>query len=113
MAIRRGITLITGDAYHGKSTILEAVREGVYNHVSGDGREYVITDSSAMNIRSEDGRSIKNSDISFFACKDFRIDAGSLQSVSQLYGFFLIYNGTNLRSEFFDLTIKSIYIAVA
>lgn len=66
MAIRRGITLITGDAYHGKSTILEAVREGVYNHVSGDGREYVITDSSAMNIRSEDGRSIKNSDISFF-----------------------------------------------
>lgn len=66
MAIPRGITLITGDAYHGKSTILEAVREGVYNHVPGDGREYVITDASAMNVCSEDGRSIKNTDISFF-----------------------------------------------
>ena len=69
MAIRKGITLITGDAYHGKSTLLEAIREGVYNHVLGDGREYVITDASAMTVRAEDGRSIKNTDISFFLKK--------------------------------------------
>ena len=66
MGIPQGITLITGDAYHGKSTILDALREGVYDHVLGDGREYVITDSTAMGIRSEDGRSIKDIDISFF-----------------------------------------------
>lgn len=66
MAIPKGITLITGDAYHGKSTILEAIKEGVYNHVPGDGREYVITDDSAMTIQAEDGRSIQNTDISFF-----------------------------------------------
>jgi len=66
MAIPEGITLITGDAYHGKSTILEALKEGVYNHVLGDGREYVITNESAMTIQAEDGRSIKNTDISFF-----------------------------------------------
>ncbi len=69
MAIPEGIILITGDAYHGKSTILEALREGVYNHVPGDGREYVITDGSAMTVQAEDGRSIKNTDISFFLRK--------------------------------------------
>lgn len=69
MGIPTGITLITGDAYHGKSTILEALREGIYNHVLGDGREYVITDNSAMAIKTEDGRSIKNTDISFFLQK--------------------------------------------
>ncbi len=69
MVIPKGITLITGDAYHGKSTILEALKEGVYNHVLGDGREYVITDESAMTIQAEDGRSIKNTDISFFLQK--------------------------------------------
>lgn len=69
MAIPEGITLITGDAYHGKSTLLEALKEGVYNHVPGDGREYVITDGSAMSIQAEDGRSIKNTDISFFLRK--------------------------------------------
>ena len=69
MGIKQGITIITGDAYHGKSTILDAIREGIYDHISGDGREYVITDSSAMAIRSEDGRSIRNTDISFFLGK--------------------------------------------
>lgn len=39
---------------------------GVYNHIAGDGREYVITDDSAMKIRAEDGRSIKNTDVSMF-----------------------------------------------
>lgn len=66
MGIPEGITLITGDAYHGKSTILEALKEGVYNHILGDGREYVVTNESAMTIQAEDGRSIKNTDISFF-----------------------------------------------
>lgn len=66
MGIRRGITLIAGGGYHGKSTLLKALELGVYNHVSGDGREFVITDSSAMKIRAEDGRSVKKTDISMF-----------------------------------------------
>lgn len=66
MAIPCGITIITGDAYHGKSTLLDAVAEGIYNHIPGDGREYVITDDTAMRIHAEDGRSVKNTDISFF-----------------------------------------------
>lgn len=66
MGIPNGITLIVGGGYHGKSTLLKALEMGVYNHIAGDGREYVITDSSAIKIRAEDGRSIKNTDVSMF-----------------------------------------------
>lgn len=66
MGIPKGITLIVGGGYHGKSTLLEALELGVYNHIAGDGREYVITESDAVKIRAEDGRSIKHADISLF-----------------------------------------------
>ena len=66
MGIRRGITLIVGGGYHGKSTLLKALELGVYNHIAGDGREYVITDDTALKLRAEDGRSINNVDISMF-----------------------------------------------
>lgn len=66
MGIRRGITLIVGGGYHGKSTLLKALESGVYNHIAGDGREYVITDDTAVKLRAEDGRSINNVDISLF-----------------------------------------------
>ena len=66
LGIPLGITLIVGGGYHGKSTLLKALEQGVYNHVLGDGREYVITESSAMKIRSEDGRSVSGVDISLF-----------------------------------------------
>ncbi len=66
MGIPRGITLIVGGGYHGKSTLLKALELGVYNHIRGDGREYVITTDNAVKIRAEDGRSIKDTDISLF-----------------------------------------------
>ena len=66
MGVPNGITLIAGGGYHGKSTLLNALELGVYNHIAGDGREYVITDSTALKLRSEDGRFIKDVDISLF-----------------------------------------------
>jgi len=66
MGIRRGITLIAGGGYHGKSTLLKALERGVYDHVAGDGREYVITDHTAVKIRAEDGRKVTDTDISLF-----------------------------------------------
>ena len=66
MAIPKGITLIVGGGYHGKSTLLEALQMGVYNHIAGDGREFVITDDTAVKLRAEDGRSIRNVNISLF-----------------------------------------------
>ena len=66
MGVPEGITLIAGGGYHGKSTLLKALERGVYDHVAGDGREYVITRSSALKIRAEDGRKITNTDVSLF-----------------------------------------------
>ena len=52
MGIPKGITLIVGGGYHGKSTLLNALELGVYNHIPGDGREYVITDNTAVKLLS-------------------------------------------------------------
>lgn len=66
MGIPKGITLIVGGGYHGKSTLLRALELGVYNHIEGDGREFVITDETALKVRAEDGRAITKTDISLF-----------------------------------------------
>ncbi len=66
MGIKKGITLIVGGGYHGKSTLLKALELGVYNHIEGDGRELVITDGSALKVRAEDSRCITKTDISLF-----------------------------------------------
>lgn len=66
MGVKKGITLVVGGGYHGKSTLLKALEAGIYNHIAGDGREFVITDDTAVKIRAEDGRSVKKTDISMF-----------------------------------------------
>jgi len=66
MGIPKGITLIVGGGFHGKSTLLHALERGVYNHVPGDGRERVVTDPTAVKIRSEDGRAVSGVNISAF-----------------------------------------------
>ncbi len=66
MGIPRGVTLLVGGGYHGKSTVLDAVARGVYNHRPGDGRELVVTDPTAMRVQAEDGRSVAGVDISPF-----------------------------------------------
>lgn len=67
--IPEGVTLIAGGGYHGKSTLLQGVEQGVYNHIPGDGRELVVTRSSAYKIRAEDGRRVDKVDISPFINK--------------------------------------------
>ena len=66
MGIRRGITAISGTAFHGKSTLLNAIRDGIYNHIPGDGRERVVSVKNSFKIRAEDGRSVRCVDISSF-----------------------------------------------
>ncbi|WP_099157407.1 ABC-ATPase domain-containing protein [Virgibacillus ndiopensis] len=66
MAIKKGITLIVGGGYHGKSTVLQAIERGVYPHTKGDGREFVLTNLNAVKIRAEDGRKITGVNISPF-----------------------------------------------
>lgn len=66
MGIPKGITLIVGGGYHGKSTLLKTLEKSVYSHIAGDGREYIATEETGMKIRAEDGRSVYKEDISLF-----------------------------------------------
>lgn len=66
MPIPKGITLIVGGGFHGKSTLLNAIQNAVYPHVPGDGRELIATDPTAVKIRAEDGRSTRPINISGF-----------------------------------------------
>ena len=66
MGIRRGVTVITGGGYSGKSTLLDAVAAGIYDHVAGDGRELCVTDPTAVTISVEDGRAVSHVNISPF-----------------------------------------------
>lgn len=66
MGVPEGVTVIVGGGYHGKSTLLRAIERGVYPHIAGDGREWVITRADAVSIRAEDGRAVTGVDISPF-----------------------------------------------
>ena len=66
MGIPKGITLICGGGFHGKSTLLEALQLAVYYKIPGDGREFCVTSAMAAKIRAEDGRCINAVDISSF-----------------------------------------------
>ena len=66
MGIRKGVALIVGGGYHGKSTLLNALEYGIYNHIPDDGREFVVSSADAVKIRAEDGRSIQNLNIDPF-----------------------------------------------
>ncbi|MFP4130332.1 MAG: P-loop domain-containing protein, partial [Halorhodospira sp.] len=64
MGVPQGITLIVGGGFHGKSTLLNALELGVYDHVPGDGRDAVVTVEDAAKIRAEDGRAVHEVDLS-------------------------------------------------
>ena len=66
MGIPKGITVITGGAFHGKSTLLQALTRAVYPHVPGDGREGIVVDETALRVGVEDGRSVRGTDLSMF-----------------------------------------------
>jgi len=66
LGIHKGVTVVIGGGFHGKSTLLNAVGRGIYPHVAGDGRERVVSSKRAMMVCAEDGRSIQGLDISSF-----------------------------------------------
>ena len=67
LGIPNGLTLILGESNSGRVDLMDAISQGIYNHIPGDGREQVVTVADAVNIRSEVGRSIQQVDISAFA----------------------------------------------
>ena len=66
MGIPKGVTLIVGGGYHGKSTLLQAIESGIYNHIPGDGRELCVSLPQTVKVRAYSGRYIVKTDISPF-----------------------------------------------
>lgn len=66
MGVSEGLTVIVGGGFHGKSTLLNAIARGPYEHIPGDGRERVVARADATVIRAEDGRRVAGVDISPF-----------------------------------------------
>lgn len=66
LLVPKGVTLIVGGGYHGKSTMLRAIMCGVYDKILGDGREFCVTDIGAVSVRAEDGRYVNNTNVSAF-----------------------------------------------
>jgi len=66
LGIPRGVTLIVGGGYHGKSTLLHAIESGIYNHIPGDGRELCVADPRTVKVRAYSGRWVASVDISGF-----------------------------------------------
>lgn len=66
LGIPEGVSLIVGGGYHGKSTVLDAVQLGIYEHCPGDGRERVVSRPRSAKIRAEDGRRVVDVNIGAF-----------------------------------------------
>ncbi|NDY74628.1 ATPase [Desulfobacter hydrogenophilus] len=66
MGIPQGVTLLAGGGYHGKSTLLQVIEMGVYNHIAGDGREQCVSLIETVKVRSYSGRHVVKTDISPF-----------------------------------------------
>jgi len=66
MGIPEGVTLITGGGYHGKSTLLQTIAEGIYDHIPGDGRELTASNGGTLKLRSYSGRFVEKVNISPF-----------------------------------------------
>lgn len=66
VGITTGVTLILGDMFSGRIELMEALASGIYNHIPGDGREYIVTMPDTVYIASEPGRSTQRVDLSCF-----------------------------------------------
>lgn len=94
MGIRTGITVITGGGYSGKSTVLDAIELGIYNHIPGDGREYVLTDNRALKIYAEDARPVSELDLAPFF--KYLPDSTNLHEFSTLHASGSVSQAANI-----------------
>lgn len=66
MLLQKGVTLISGGGYHGKSTLLKSIGQGVLLKRLGSGKEHIVSVSKSCWIRAEDGRFISSVNCSPF-----------------------------------------------
>jgi predicted ABC-class ATPase len=63
LGIPSGVTLIVGDPYSGRREVVQAMAMGIYNHIPGDGREWVVTIPDAVAVQAEPGRPVQRVDV--------------------------------------------------
>jgi len=66
MGIPRGVTVIIGNAFSGRSTLLRAIASAVYAHIPGDGREYCAAVPDAALVQADEGRRVEGVNLSPF-----------------------------------------------
>lgn len=84
LGIPTGLTVIIGEANAGRTDLMKALGDGIYNHVAGDGREMAISMTDTAAINSDTGRSVQRVDISpFFAGEDSSLKSYSSNSADR------------------------------
>lgn len=66
MLIPKGVTVIVGSGFHGKSTFLKSLALGYRDKVPGHGLEFVVSTHDFMSVRLEEGRHVSSVNISPF-----------------------------------------------
>jgi len=70
LCIPSGVTLILGDEYSGRREWMKSLAAGIYNHVPGDGREFVVSVPDAVYVSAQPGRSVQRVNLSAFVSED-------------------------------------------
>lgn len=66
LGIPRGVTVILGSPFSGRSTLLRAIAASVYAHLPGDGREFCAAVPDAVLVRAEEGRRVEGVNLAAF-----------------------------------------------
>jgi predicted ABC-class ATPase len=66
LGIPKGLSVLVGPAFHGKTTLLEAIGQGVFDHVPGDGREACVSLTGTVFPCVEEDRAVRTLDLSYF-----------------------------------------------
>jgi predicted ABC-class ATPase len=66
IGIREGITVILGGLYSGRVELMQALAAGIFNHIPGDGREFVISAPDAVYIANDPLRSVQKVNVGAF-----------------------------------------------
>ncbi len=66
LGLPAGVTLVVGDAYSGRTELVDLLAAGIYNHPPGDGREFSVAVPDAVQVVAEPRRPVHRLDLSPF-----------------------------------------------
>lgn len=66
IGIPKGITLVAGNNSKFKSSLINAIEQGMNNLIPGNGKEFIVSLEDTVGVRSEEGRVVNGVDITPF-----------------------------------------------